>query len=320
MMANRGIKMLEKYSYLLILLTLFICMSLMSDAFFTTANLINVLRQSAMLLIMSLGMTCAMLLGRGVDMSLGAILSVSSCIAAQFLTASKGPETVALGIITALAIGASAGLINGLLIAYCGLPAILVTFGTREIFRGFIYFYMNGGVVTSLHSSILFLGSGKAFGVIPMPVVIAGILVVAVQIMLKRTRIGRELYIVGTNPKAARFSGIKVNRSVVIGFTLSGILASIAGIVYLGRLGAAEAEIGKEFAFQCVSAAAIGGVSFNGGVGTAWGAVVGALILNILINGMNLLHVPSTWQGTVNGIVIIAAVLLDHLVRGRRER
>lgn len=146
------------------------------------------------------------------------------------------------------------------------------------------------------------MGSGFVFGVIPTQIVIAVVLTVATAWMLKHTRMGRELYIAGANPNAARFSGLKVEKSVILGFVLSGALAALAGIVYLGRLGAAEAEIGNQFHFQCVSAVAIGGISFAGGAGSAWGAVIGALILNILINGMNLLNISSYWQGTVNGV------------------
>lgn len=120
--------------------------------------------------------------------------------------------------------------------------------------------------------------------------------------------------------KCSKISGLKVEKSVILGFMLSGALAALAGIVYLGRLGAAEAEIGNQFHFQCVSAVAIGGISFAGGAGSAWGAVIGALILNILINGMNLLNISSYWQGTVNGVIIIIAVLLDYTVRKKQTK
>ena len=179
---------------------------------------------------------------------------------------------------------------------------------------------MNGDVVSGFHSSVMFMGSGFVFGVIPTQIIIALILTVATAWMLKHTRVGRELYVVGANPSAARFSGLKVEKSVILGFALSGALAALAGIIYLGRLGAAEAEIGNDFHFQCVSAVAIGGISFAGGAGSAWGAVIGALILNILINEMNLLGISSYWQGTVNGVIIIIAVLLDYMVSRKKTK
>lgn len=308
---------IAKYSRVIILLLICICLTISSKNFLNIDNLVNVLRQSSMMLIMSLGMTCAMLLGRGVDMSIGSTLALSSCIAASFLTFEASTGSIILGVIIALSIGILIGIINGALIAYLKLPAILVTFGMREIVRGLVYTIMRGNVVTNLHPYILFLGGGRLFDIIPMPIVIAGFLTLITAFILKRTKIGRELYVVGANASAAKFSGIKTNRTIIFGFAISGLLAALAGVVYLGRLGTAEGDIGQIFAFQSISAVAIGGISFNGGIGSAWGAVIGVLILTLLTNGLNLLNISPFWQGTVNGSIIIAAILLDHIARKR---
>ena len=311
----KGKDFLMKYSRIVILVLIMAGVSIASPDFLKPSNLLNVARQSSMLLIMSLGMTCAMLLGRGVDMSIGATLSLTSCVAAGFLRSNDTVGSVLIGIVIALVIGMFIGLINGVLISYLHLPAILVTYGVREIIRSVAFFYMDGDIISGFHKFVMFMGSGFAFGAIPTQIIIALVLTAATAWMLKHTRMGRELYVVGANPSAAKFSGLKAEKSVILGFVLSGALAALAGIVYLGRLGAAEAEIGNQFHFQCVSAVAIGGISFAGGAGSAWGAVIGALILNILINGMNLLNISSYWQGTVNGLIIIVAVLLDYVVR-----
>ena len=311
----KGKDFLMKYSRIVILVLIMAGVSIASPDFLKPSNLLNVARQSSMLLIMSLGMTCAMLLGRGVDMSIGATLSLTSCVAAGFLRSNDTVGSVQIGIVIALVIGMFIGLINGVLISYLHLPAILVTYGVREIIRSVAFFYMDGDIISGFHKFVMFMGSGFAFGAIPTQIIIALVLTAATAWMLKHTRMGRELYVVGANPSAAKFSGLKAEKSVILGFVLSGALAALAGIVYLGRLGAAEAEIGNQFHFQCVSAVAIGGISFAGGAGSAWGAVIGALILNILINGMNLLNISSYWQGTVNGVIIIVAVLLDYVVR-----
>ncbi len=311
----KGKDFLMKYSRIVILVLIMAGVSIASPDFLKPSNLLNVARQSSMLLIMSLGMTCAMLLGRGVDMSIGATLSLTSCVAAGFLRSNDTVGSVLIGIVIALVIGMFIGLINGVLISYLHLPAILVTYGVREIIRSVAFFYMDGDIISGFHKFVMFMGSGFAFGAIPTQIIIALVLTAATAWMLKHTRMGRELYVVGANPSAAKFSGLKAEKSVILGFVLSGALAALAGIVYLGRLGAAEAEIGNQFHFQCVSAVAIGGISFAGGAGSAWGAVIGALILNILINGMNLLNISSYWQGTVNGVIIIVAVLLDYVVR-----
>lgn len=316
----KGKEFLMKYSRILILVLIMAGVSVASPDFLKPSNLLNVARQSSMLLIMSLGMTCAMLLGRGVDMSIGATLSLTSCVAAGFLRSNDTVGSVLMGIVIALVIGMFIGLINGVLISYLHLPAILVTYGIREIIRSVAFFYMDGDIISGFHKIVMFMGSGFAFGAIPTQIIIALVLTVATAWMLKHTRMGRELYVVGANPSAAKFSGLKAEKSVILGFVLSGALAALAGIVYLGRLGAAEAEIGNQFHFQCVSAVAIGGISFAGGAGSAWGAVIGALILNILINGMNLLNISSYWQGTVNGVIIIIAVLLDYVVRKKQTK
>ena len=305
----------QKYSRVIILLLICIILSLVSDNFLNANNLLNVVRQSSMLLIMSLGMTCALLLGRGPDLCIGSTLAFTSCISAGFLTQTSNIWQIVLGIAIALVVGIVIGVINGALIAFLKLPALLVTLGMQQIVRGAVYAIMNGQIITNLHDSILFVGTGRLFNTIPMPIIIAGFLTVFVAIILKRTRIGRELYVVGANATAAKFSGIKTNKTIIFGFAISSFLAAFAGIVYLGRLGTAEGEIGQAFAFQSVGAAAIGGVSFNGGMGSAWGTVIGALILNILINGMNLLNVSSLWQGTMNGLIIIGAVVLDNFAR-----
>lgn len=316
----RGKEYLIKYSRILILVLIMAGVSVATPDFLKVSNLLNVARQSSMLLIMSLGMTCAMLLGRGVDMSIGATLSLTSCLAAGFVRSGNSMGSVTMGIMLALVIGGLVGCLNGVLVAYLHLPAILVTFGIREIIRSVAFYYMDGNIVSGFHSSIVYMGSGWVFGIIPTPIIIALVLTAATAFMLKHTRTGREIYVVGANPEAARFSGLKVEKSVIMGFVLSGTLAALAGIVYLGRLGAAEAEIGNAFAFQCVSAVAIGGISFAGGAGSAWGAVIGALILNVLLNGMNLLNISSYWQGTVNGAIIIVAVLLDYIVRKQKTK
>lgn len=316
----KGKDFLMKYSRIVILVLIMAGVSIASPDFLKPSNLLNVARQSSMLLIMSLGMTCAMLLGRGVDMSIGATLSLTSCVAAGFLRSNDTVGSVLIGIVIALVIGMFIGLINGVLISYLHLPAILVTYGVREIIRSVAFFYMDGDIISGFHKFVMFMGSGFAFGAIPTQIIIALVLTAATAWMLKHTRIGRELYVVGANPSAAKFSGLKAEKSVILGFVLSGALAALAGIVYLGRLGAAEAEIGNQFHFQCVSVVAIGGISFAGGAGSAWGAVIGALILNILINGMNLLNISSYWQGTVNGVIIIIAVLLDYVVRKKQTK
>ena len=306
---------IAKYSRFIILLLICAGLSVATPVFFTGGNLLNVLRQGSLLLIMSIGMLFAMLLGRGVDMSIGATLALTSCLGATFLKSNASIGSITFGVVLALFLGILIGIVNGALIAYLNLPAILVTFGMREIVRGIVYFLMNEKVITGFHKKIIYIGAGRFLNKIPMPIVIAGVITLLAMFILRRTSAGRELYIVGSNASAAKFSGIKTNKTIIFGFAVSGFMAALAGIVYIGRLGAAEPQIGEAFAFQCVGAVAIGGTSFIGGIGTAGGAVIGALILTLLTNGMNLLNISTFWQGTVNGAVIILAVVLDYYAR-----
>lgn len=199
----KGKDFLMKYSRIVILVLIMAGVSIASPDFLKPSNLLNVARQSSMLLIMSLGMTCAMLLGRGVDMSIGATLSLTSCVAAGFLRSNDTVGSVLIGIVIALVIGMFIGLINGVLISYLHLPAILVTYGVREIIRSVAFFYMDGDIISGFHKFVMFMGSGFAFGAIPTQIIIALVLTAATAWMLKHTRMGRELYVVGANPSAA---------------------------------------------------------------------------------------------------------------------
>ena len=304
----------SKYSRIMLLMLICVGLTIATPAFFTFNNLLNVLQQSSMLLIMSLGMMFAMLLGRGVDMSIGSVVALTSCIGALFMRMGPGPEYTMLGVSIAIFLGIFLGALNGSLIAYLKLPAILVTFGTREIIRGIAFYMMSDTVIVGLPRGILFLGTGRVWG-IPMPIIIAVTLTLLAAFVLIKTGIGRKIYIVGANPMAAKFSGIHVNQTIILAFIISSLLATIAGIVFIGRLGAAEPQIGDAFAFQAVSAVAIGGTSFRGGIGSAGGVVIGALIITLLLNGMNLLNISSFWQGTVSGMIVILAVLLDYFAR-----
>ncbi len=319
MRATKKLTFLAKYSYVFILLLIFLIMSFATDKFLTVDNLLNVARQSSMLLIMALGMTMAMLLGRGVDMSLGAIVSISSCFAAGFFLQSRGWESILLGILghchrragrcgerRADLLSASARHAGNL-----RRPGDSARCGLRLYERRRHHQHSSGHSLHRLRQNLRRHSHADrhrtalyAFGSVPAQVYAHG----------------PGTYITGANPAAARFSGIKVDKNIIIGFVCSGVMAAIAGIIYVGRLGAAEAEIGTDFHFQAISAAAIGGISFNGGVGSPWGVVTGALILTLLNNAQNLLQISSAWQGFIYGATIIVAVLLDFFVRSQQTK
>lgn len=312
--------LVAKMSRPALVLLIGIILSFLTPDFLTMNNILNVLRQSSLILIMALGMLFAMLLGRGLDLSIGATLALTSCWSAMIMSQHfDNPVMVVLGILVGVLVGLLIGAINGALVAYFSLPALLVTYGTRQIIRGIAYIQMSDKVVTLMPKGITFIGTGRIFG-ISMPVWIAFALTVIVMIVLKRTPFGRRLFLVGANPQAAFFSGIDSKKTIVFGFMLNALFATLAGFIYIGRLSAAEPQIGADFHFTAISCCAIGGVSMRGGTGSPLGVVCGALILMLLQNGMNLLGISANWNALVQGVAIIIAVLLDYLANRKANK
>ncbi|MHC1762580.1 MAG: ABC transporter permease [Negativicutes bacterium] len=301
-------KYLSRFSRVLALVVIVIILSVLSPGFLQINNLMNVLNQTSLNLIVACGMTITMLI-TGIDLSVGSILALTSVVAASYFKSGSVPE-MAFGIGLALFLGFLLGAMNGIAVHYLRLPPFLVTFGTQQIIRGMAFLYMSGSVLNDFDSKFLFIGKGKLWG-IPTPVIITVVLIVVVGFILKKTVVGREIYYVGSNLSAAKYSGISVAKVTVVSFGLSGMIAALAGIVYISRLNAAEAVIGESFALQAIAAAAIGGISFKGGSGSIYGTIIGALILTIILNGMNLLGVPTQWQSFATGGLIIIAVLMD---------
>lgn len=303
-------------------LVLLICvvLSILSPNFLTKANILNVLRQSSLLLIMSLGMLFAMLLGKGLDLSIGATLALSSCWAAMIMSQDPGNIWLTiLGVVVSVAVALVIGAVNGTLVAHFHLPAMLVTYGTRQIIRGIAFLQMSDKVITFLPRAITFIGTGRILG-IGVPIWIAGLLTVVVIFILKKTAFGRRFFLVGANDSTANFSGINSKKTIIYGFMLNALFAAVAGLIYIGRLNAAEPQLGPDFHFNAIAACAVGGVSMSGGSGDPLGVVCGAIILMLLQNGMNLLGISANWNDLVQGMAIIIAVLLDFFANRKANK
>lgn len=311
--------LLSELSRPMLVLLLCVIIALIEPRFLKSSNIMNVLRQSSLLLMMSLGMLFVMLLGRGMDLSIGATLSMTSCFAAAIMNINTSSvPLMLLGIAVGLLLGTLIGFINGALVAYLELPAILVTYGSRQVIRGVAYLLMSETVVRKMPAFITFIGTGNLGG-ISMPIWISLIFTVIVALVLVRTSFGRRFFLVGANTKAADFSGINSKSTIIWGFVLNALFATLAGFIYMGRLSAAEAQIGEDFHFNAISACAIGGVSFNGGVGSPYGVVCGALILQLLQNAMNLMGIDANWNKLVQGAAIIIAVLIDFFAQRKNH-
>jgi len=241
----------------------------------------------------------------------GSVLALTSCLASDFLRAGLPLTSTILGICIALGVGALFGALNGLAITYLRLPDFLVTFGMMQAARGIAFLYMHGSIINGFRDEFVFLGAGKVLG-LPMPILAATGVVLVTVFLLNHTNSGRAVYGIGAKRSAAIYSGLSVPRTTILVYTFSGFIVSLAGLLYIARLDAAEAQIGEAFALQAIAAAMIGGISFDGGVGTPLGTVVGALVLAVLANGMNLLNISSLWQVAVTGAAIVIAVILDR--------
>lgn len=307
------IKNSKVFYSLLGLLILMAIASIAAPNFRTLNNMITILRQASVLLVLSSGLTAVLLIG-GMDLSVGSTAGFVGCICAQFLK--MGMPTPAV-MLTGLAIGAVIGTVNGLLAGI--LPSFIATYATNWVMSGLAIIVMQGAVIYDLPEGYTQLGVGYV-GAIPNLVIIASMVVVILYVLLQRTTYGRQLYSYGANATAARYAAIPVKKIMVSAFVLCSMCAALAGMLMTARLNAADAAMGDSYGLQTVAAVVIGGTSMLGGEGGILGTVIGALILTVIVNMMNLIGISSNAQGFVVGIVIIAMVLFDTYTKRRQEK
>ncbi|TNG94627.1 ABC transporter permease [Pasteurellaceae bacterium USgator11] len=295
------------------LIILCVFFSLANNRFMSVANFMNILQQVSVVAIAAFGMTWVILLGE-IDLSIGSIIAVSGMVAAQVLALDYGLFTA---LFVTLFAGAIMGFINGTLTAKLALPSFIVTVATMGIYRGMVSLPTNGAPQMITNSDWTAIGNSALFG-IPVVIWVLILLFLINHIVLSKTVFGRKAYLTGGNIEAAQYSGIQTARVKIWIFTLSGIMAAIAGILLSSRLYSAQTNAGMGYELDAIAAAVLGGTSLTGGVGTMIGTLVGALIIGILNNGMNMMSVPYFYQLIVKGIVILVAVWLD--VRAKKKR
>ncbi len=298
-----------------VLIVLCIIMAFLAPHFLTFRNVINVARQVSINAILAAGMTFVILTG-GIDLSVGSALAVSGVVSVWLTTKSGLPP--ALAVLAGIAIGAVCGMLNGVLISKFKLSPFIVTLGALTYLRGFAYVTTGAYPIISDSLGFGFLGQGSV-GFLPWPVIIALLMFVLGYIVLKRTVFGRRIYAIGGNEQAARLSGINVDRTLIWVYTISGICAGIAGIIFSARLLSAQPTGGDGYELDAIAAVILGGTSFTGGVGSIVGTAIGALIIGVLNNGLVLMDVPFFYQLIIKGAVIIVAILLDR-IRSSRVR
>jgi ribose transport system permease protein len=294
-----------------------IYLSFATDSFATTKNLYNITRNVTFVAIIALGMTLVIITG-GIDLSVGSVLCLCSMVLGVTMHAGYGIEVgIAAAIATALIIGA----FNGVLIAYLGFPPFVVTLGMLSIARSLAMVASGNTVVFEFgpdHDKLLALGGGAWFFGIANPVLYMVVLALLTGFVLRWTRFGRHVYAIGGNEHAATLTGVPVKPIKVAVYMISALSAGIAGIIQTGWLGAITTNIGAGLELQVIAAAVIGGANLAGGVGTAFGALVGSALIEVIRNSLGLLGINAFWQGTFIGGAIILAVLFDR-VRNLRQ-
>jgi ribose transport system permease protein len=295
------------------LTVLIVLMSFTSKEFLTVHNLTNVVRQVSIFAIIGTGMTFVIITA-GIDLSVGSLLALTSCVA---MTVIDETGIDYLGVLVGLVIGALAGAANGVVIARFKVPPFIATLAGLTVFRGLSLVVTGGLPIIKLEGSFRFIGSGMIWG-IPVPVIIMLFVVVVMQIVLSRTAFGAYVYAVGGNEEAARLSGIKVGWVKFWSYVLCGFLAGLSGMILMARLSSAQPAVGEGFELDAIAAVVLGGTSLMGGRGAVWSTLIGALVIGILNNGMNLMGVHTHYQLVAKGFLIVLAVLLDDYLKKRR--
>ena len=303
-------KYMSELTTVIALIILMAVITIINSNFLTANNLLNLLLQVTSNALIAFGMTFVILTG-GIDLSVGSILALSSALTAGLLGSGM---PVTLAILISLILGCILGMMNGLLISNGKLAPFIVTLATMTIFRGATLVYTNGNPITKgLSDTFLFqfLGQGYIVG-IPFPVIIMFIVFIVLYVLLHKTAFGKSVYAIGGNEKAAYISGVKLNKVKIIIYSISGIMASISGLIITSRLSSAQPTAGASYEMDAIAAVVLGGTSLSGGKGRILGTLIGALIIGVLNNGLNIIGVSAFWQQVVKGVVILIAVLIDR--------
>ncbi|OHD73463.1 MAG: hypothetical protein A2V99_03875 [Spirochaetes bacterium RBG_16_67_19] len=300
----------ELFGLLLALLIIILAFSILSPYFLTLENWLNIGIQTSIFFILSCGMTIV-ILTRGIDLSVAAVLALASVLSAQSLLLFDNSIFIAL--IVGLLVGLLFGLLNGLLVVYAAIEPFLVTLGTMSMARGAALLFAQGSVVPVKNERFVFLFADGQLLQVPLLILYSAVIFALLHTLLRTSRLGRNVYAVGGNPTAALLSGINIKRIRVFAYTLSGLLAGFSGLVATGRLSAGLPNYGSGLELDAISAAVLGGTSFMGGKGSIIGTIIGAMIIAIIDNGLNLLGINFYTRLIIKGGIIVAAMYWDHL-------
>ncbi len=305
-----AVRHLLRQRTLFMLIVLCVVVGYLLPVFLTTQNLLNVLRQVSITSIVAVGMTFVIITG-GIDISVGSTVALSGVVVAYALREGYGLE---ISIVAALIVSTAAGLLNGVLVSYGKVMAFVATLGTMNLFRGTALIVTNGQAIWGLPKDFVRIGTGYVLG-IPIPVIITFVIYISGHLLLTRFTFGRYTLAIGGDEEAARLCGVRVQRIKLLTYGFCGLMSGISGVVLAARLGSGQPSTGTGYELTAIAAAVIGGNSLSGGHGTVWGTLLGALILGVVSNALNLWGVASFYQTVVTGLIVLTAVLVDKLRR-----
>ncbi|WHH56825.1 ribose ABC transporter permease [Petroclostridium sp. X23] len=302
----------RKYATLAILVFFLIVMSILTDRFFTFRNLMNVGRQISLNAIISVGMTMVIISG-GIDLSVGGIVALTGCLSASVLSSTN---SIMLAIIVPITTGLIIGFINGFITSKTGIAPFIITLSSSSICTGATLVFTNASPIPLSNEGFKQIGQGNIIG-IPAPVILMLIIFGLSAFVMSRTKFGRYVYAIGGNERASKVAGIKVSQVKTVVYIVSGALSALTAVIYTSRLSSGVPSLGSGYEMQAITAAVIGGASLSGGQGGIWGTLVGAVIIGILNNALNLLNINSYYQNIVTGVVVLLAVLFDRFIQTR---
>lgn len=311
---SRPAEVLRRFSVFIILLAICLIFAIGSGDFLTASNLLNVALQTSIIAIVAIGMTFTILTA-GIDLSVGSLMALCGALAAG-LAVRQGLGTYG-GIGLALLGGVALGAVNGLLIVKGGIPPFVATLAMMAVGRGLTLVYTQGRPIAGLEKNFIFWGTGRLLG-IPMPVTLMVILAFIAFVVLRHTRFGLYVYATGGNEETTRLAGVSPDRIKLAVYVISGFTATLGGVLLTARLWSAQPNAAVGWELDAIAAPVLGGTSLFGGVGGIGGTLVGAFIIGVLSNGLNLLGVPSYYQQVIKGAVFILAVMLDLFTKRRR--
>lgn len=310
---TRVLEFMAKYSIYCILALMMIVCAFLNDKFLTMTNLTNILRQICVYALLAFGESILLISGN-IDLAAGSTVAFVSC--ASVLSYNQ-TGSLLIAIIVGIVLGALVNLVSGLFTVYFRIPGFIATLGMQSAVRGLALLITGGINITEIDKGFKVLGQGEIGG-LPISILVMFACAFLLWVLLERTKLGRSFYAIGGNKEAARASGININRSVLLSFVLSGCFIGLASVVYASRINAGMPTSAVGYESTGLTSAIIGGVGFSGGTGSAWGIIIGALVLGIINNILNLLGIASYTQNIIYGLLIIIAVGLDTLTRSQR--